>query len=150
MSEDNEKALDRARRLHEFLSEKAGAEESWTFIWFLQNQYGDSTHSPEALGGVLGGVLGGTLPEGYAAASVPKLDFEGVQDVLRFLIREVGDGTLQDTYPDYIDRCEVCGDLYDSESDGACLDFGDSPYHFCGECMYGDEYERKSEQGESQ
>ncbi len=35
--------------------------------------------------------------------------------------------------PDYIERCDVCGDLFDSESGGGYTENG-PPYHFCDGC----------------
>ena len=41
---------------------------------------------------------------------------------------------------DAIERCNVCGDLYDTGQSGACLDYGEPPHTFCGDCSYGDDY----------
>lgn len=45
---------------------------------------------------------------------------------------------------DYIERCCVCGDLYDSEREGDCLDYGRAPYHFCDSCISSDAYVKKA------
>ena len=42
--------------------------------------------------------------------------------------------------PNYIERCGVCGDLFDTRCDGTCLDYDDPPYHFCGGCESSPEY----------
>lgn len=45
--------------------------------------------------------------------------------------------------PDFIERCDMCGDLYDSNNEGACLDYGEPPYHFCYDCTYSQTFEQK-------
>ena len=44
---------------------------------------------------------------------------------------------------DHIERCDVCGTLYDSNREGGCLDYGDDPYFFCEGCTEGEEYRDK-------
>lgn len=102
MSEKNQSDLDRTKELFQFLQGKVSegytipvkeipkltADQAWTVIWYLANQYWQVT--------------------------------------------------------DHVERCCVCGDLYDSWSSGNCLDFGKAPHHFCENCMDGDEYFRKA------
>lgn len=45
--------------------------------------------------------------------------------------------------PDYIERCCLCGELYDSNREGACLDYGKPPYHFCEQCQDGEKFVSK-------
>jgi len=35
--------------------------------------------------------------------------------------------------PDFIERCDVCGDLFDSEQEGGYHEEG-PPYHYCDTC----------------
>lgn len=44
---------------------------------------------------------------------------------------------------DHIERCDVCGEIYDSSSQGDCLDYGGFPYHFCDNCRDSDHFTRK-------
>jgi hypothetical protein len=44
---------------------------------------------------------------------------------------------------DHIERCEVCGEIYETWSDGDTLDYGGKPYSFCGNCVDGEEYAKK-------
>ena len=44
---------------------------------------------------------------------------------------------------DRIERCCVCGDLYDADREGATLDYGKGPYMFCDNCRNGDEFAKK-------
>jgi len=78
--------------------------------------------------------LQGQIPEGYkiAKSHIPKLTADQAWTVIWFL------GNQYWEVPDFIERCGVCGDLYDSQSEGECLDFGKAPYHFCDQCSYGD------------
>lgn len=46
--------------------------------------------------------------------------------------------------PDYIERCDVCGNIFDANEEGSCLDFGEPPYHFCWYCGFREEYEEKA------
>jgi len=46
---------------------------------------------------------------------------------------------------DHIERCDVCGDLYDTHCGGECLDWGETPYHVCDECVHDDVVEAKRE-----
>ena len=84
--------------------------------------------------------LQGTLLEGYRipADDIPRLTDDQAWTVIWFL----GNQYWQVT--DYIERCEVCGCLYDSKSEGAYLDYGEAPYHFCDDCIYTTEYECKA------
>lgn len=44
---------------------------------------------------------------------------------------------------DKIERCCVCGTLYDTWQSGTCIGEGEPPYHFCDNCIYTEDYERK-------
>ncbi len=81
--------------------------------------------------------LQGTVPEGFQIDPVPKLTADQAWTVIWYL------GEMHWQVPDYIERCDVCGDLFDSNGEGDCLDYGEAPYHFCGECEYTNEYEAK-------
>ena len=85
--------------------------------------------------------LQGNVPEGCRidCGHVPKLTAEQAWTVVWHL------GNQYWQVPDDINRCCVCGDLYDSRGDGACLDYGKPPYFFCGACENGEEYEKKLE-----
>lgn len=84
--------------------------------------------------------LQGMIPEGYKIKrdSRPKLTAEQAWTVIWYL------GNQYWQVPDHIDRCDLCGDLYDSEREGGCLDYGKPPYHFCDVCMYSQEYGKKA------
>jgi hypothetical protein len=83
--------------------------------------------------------LQGKIPEGYCIAKKnrPKLTADQAWTVIWFL------GNQYWQVPDFIERCCVCGDLYNSYSEGDCLDYGKAPYHFCGSCLDGEEYAKK-------
>lgn len=83
--------------------------------------------------------LQGQLPEGYTIfrKKRPKLTADQAWTVIWYL----GNQYWQVT--DHIERCDVCGDLYETWSEGGCLDFGKAPYFFCGSCRDGDEYAKK-------
>ena len=102
MSNDNDNDLKRTQELYDFLQgempegthvakkhrPKLTADQAWTVVWYLGNQYWKVT--------------------------------------------------------DRVEKCCVCGDLYHTWQEGGCLDYGKAPYHFCGSCMDGEEYARKS------
>lgn len=83
--------------------------------------------------------LQGEVPQGcrYKKTHQPKLTANQAWTVIWWLGNEYW------KVPDYIERCDVCGSLYDSESEGDCLDFGKAPYHFCDSCMCAEKYGRK-------
>jgi len=90
--------------------------------------------------------LQGNVTDEYSidAGNVPKLSPDQAWAVIWYV------GELHWKIPDHIDRCEWCGDLYDSHSEGDCLDYGEPPYHFCDGCMCTTEYNAKlSEKDES-
>ena len=84
--------------------------------------------------------LQGTVPEGtiIAPGHVPNLTPDQAWTVVWFL----GNQYWQVT--DRIDRCEVCGDLYNSACGGETLDFGNAPYSFCETCREGDVAKKKA------
>ena len=86
--------------------------------------------------------LQGSVPEGckIEEAHIPKLTSEQAWTVVWFL------GNQYWQVKDYINMCDVCGELYNSHESGDCLDFGDAPYFFCDGCMSCGEYTTKHEQ----
>jgi len=83
--------------------------------------------------------LQGKIPEGYfiKRKAQPKLSADQAWTVIWYL------GNQYRQVPDFIERCDLCGELYNSHSEGACLDYGKVPYHFCEQCRDGDEFVRK-------
>lgn len=83
--------------------------------------------------------LQGRMPDGVRVDEIriPRLTPAQAWTVIWYL------GELHWQVPDHIERCDICGDLFDSEGDGSCLDGGGYPYHFCGSCESGDEYYEK-------
>lgn len=83
--------------------------------------------------------LQGKVPESVRIpkADRPTLTPEQAWTVIWFL------GNAYYEVPDFIERCEICGDLFDSNKGGSCLDFGKPPYHFCGDCDNGQAYADK-------
>lgn len=81
------------------------------------------------------GFLQGVIPEGYRIESsrVPRLGAEQAWTVIWYL------GNLDWQVTDHIERCGVCGCIYDSKCEGTCLDFGGPPYNFCDACQDGPE-----------
>jgi hypothetical protein len=85
--------------------------------------------------------LQGEVPENCRIdpARVPRLSSDQAWTVIWYL----GNQYWQVT--DHIERCGVCGDLFDTHSGGDCLDYGKPPYHFCENCCWGPEYAAKKE-----
>ena len=83
--------------------------------------------------------LQGKIPDGckIAESAVPKLTPDQAYTVLWWL----GSGYIQ--ISDYINRCDICGDLYDSNDSGWCFDFGKSPIFFCDACENTPEFAKK-------
>ena len=83
--------------------------------------------------------LQGKVPDRchLAESEMPTLTADQAWTVVWYL------GNLYWQVPDYIERCDVCGDLFDSNSEGTCLDYGDAPYDFCGACEDGEDAEEK-------
>lgn len=83
--------------------------------------------------------LQGVIPDGYKIrrSHIPKLTPEQAWTVIWYL------GNLYWEPSDQIERCDICGDLYDSRGEGSCLDYGRGPYFFCDNCCNGPEYDRK-------
>ena len=90
--------------------------------------------------------LQGNVPEGYQLESdaVPKLTADQAWTVIWYL------GELHWQVTDHIERCDVCGALYDTHGEGDCLDYGEAPYSFCDGCIYSTEYQDKREAEEKQ
>jgi hypothetical protein len=70
--------------------------------------------------------LQGEVPESCKIdeAHIPKLTPEQAWTVIWYL------GNQYWQVRDYIERCDICGDLYNSEESGDCLDFGDAHTFF--------------------
>ena len=85
--------------------------------------------------------LQGVVPKGIHLdpTAVPKLTDDQAWNVIWYL------GELSWQVTDHIERCEVCGELFNSNGDGTCLDYGEAPYHFCGCCEHSAECEAKRE-----
>ena len=73
--------------------------------------------------------LQGTLPEGYEVTTrkIPNLTPDRAWTVVWYL------GNLNWEVPDYIERCDDCGELFNSESEGSFREKG-PPHHLCGSC----------------
>ena len=88
--------------------------------------------------------LQGRVPDGYHVSDAPALTPEQAWTVIWYL------GNTYERVPDYIERCDICGALYNSEGEGDVLDYdtpdsgGKEPYHFCGSCMEKDEWHHKA------
>ena len=83
--------------------------------------------------------LQGDVPKGFVLHNVPKLDAPTAATVLYVLSAHFKGWCV----PDSIERCDVCGDLYDSDEGGKTLNFGEKPYYFCDDCEDGVEYRQK-------
>lgn len=83
--------------------------------------------------------LQGDIPDGYKIPKchVPTLTPEQAWMVVWYL------GNQYWQVSDSIERCDICGDLFDERREGDCLDFGKTPYHFCGSCNSGEDYYKK-------
>jgi hypothetical protein len=83
--------------------------------------------------------LRGNVPEGYEidAGHVPKLTADQAATVIWFL------GNMYWKVTDHVERCDVCGEWYNTWCEGECVDCPPAPYFFCGNCMDGEEAQRK-------
>jgi hypothetical protein len=72
--------------------------------------------------------LQGTIPAGFTIPpdEIPHLTPEQAWTVIWYL------GNLYWQVPDYIERCDECGDLYDTRSGGTYRE--EPPYHLCDNC----------------
>ena len=100
----------------------------------------DKDMDPLALTEELFKFLQGTVPSGYKVGRrrVPHLSEDQAWTVIWYL------GNLYQQIPDFIYRCDVCGELYNSEREGNCLDYGRAPYHFCNNCMDTEQWRKKA------
>ena len=73
--------------------------------------------------------LQGDIPDGYkiAAEHIPRLTADQAWTVIWYL------GNQYWRVPDTIERCDVCGELFDSNCEGGYTEEG-PPYHFCEAC----------------
>lgn len=83
--------------------------------------------------------LQGRLPEGICVpkSHKPKLTAAQAWTVIWHLGNEYWQ------VPDTIQRCGVCGDLFDSWRQGRTLDYGKAPYSFCDNCVDGEAFTKK-------
>ena len=83
--------------------------------------------------------LQGTIPDGYSIepSHIPHLTPDQAWTVIWYL----GNKYWQVT--DRVARCEICGAIYNEWCEGECLDGGPAPYHFCGNCLDGEEAQQK-------
>jgi hypothetical protein len=65
--------------------------------------------------------------EGTTVQHAPNLTPDQAWTVIRFL------GNKYYKVPDFIDRCDICGELYDSEREGSHDEHG-APYSYCDDC----------------
>lgn len=74
-------------------------------------------------------LLRGEVPEGceIPESDVPKLTPEQAWTVIWWL------GNQYWAVPDFIERCDICGGIFNSEAEGGFTEDG-PPYHFCGAC----------------
>ena len=96
--------------------------------------------SPEELSNVqeLHQFLQGHVPKGgYRVEHPPELDEDTAWTVVWFI------SSQYHQYSDAIERCDLCKSIYDSEREGACLDYGEGPFFFCYDCTYTPEFETK-------
>jgi hypothetical protein len=84
--------------------------------------------------------LQGKLPEGYKIPDKerPNLTAGQAWTVIWYL------GNLYWQVTDHIERCDLCGELFDTQRGGDCLDYGKAPYYFCDNCMASYEYALKA------
>ncbi|ODU24143.1 MAG: hypothetical protein ABS95_02215 [Verrucomicrobia bacterium SCN 57-15] len=89
--------------------------------------------------------LQGKIPEGYTIPEleIPKLTADQAWTVIWYL------GNLYWEVTDHIERCDVCGDLYDTWRSGETLDYGDGPYSFCDDCINGPDFAQKKNRNPS-
>lgn len=87
--------------------------------------------------------LQGRTPDGYIIQGdhQPVLTPDQAWTVVWYL----GNQYWQPT--DAVERCDVCGDLYHSWQEGECMDYGNAPYHFCGNCDRSPEAHAKARTG---
>lgn len=83
--------------------------------------------------------LQGQIPDGYFLKKrcIPRLTPDQAWMVVWYIQNQYRQ------FHDGIARCGVCGSLYDSWSEGACLDYGKAPYYFCDSCMRSEDYDKK-------
>jgi hypothetical protein len=79
-------------------------------------------------------LLQGTVPDGYKIpdADVPRLTADQAWTVVCYL------GNQYWQVPDHIERCGICGWLYDSNAEGESFD-GVPPHNVCDGCCETDE-----------
>ena len=83
--------------------------------------------------------LQGTVPEGHVIeqSHVPHLTPDQAATVIWYL----GNKYWQVT--DHVERCDVCGEWYNTWCEGATIDCAPPPIYFCGNCCEGEEAQRK-------
>ena len=104
----------------------------------------DKNPDPLALTEELFAFLQGTVPSGCKVPRryAPCLTADQAWTVIWYLgeleTRVAGRDLL------VIERCDVCGTLYNTESSGDCLDYGRAPYSFCDHCMDTEQWYKKA------
>jgi len=83
--------------------------------------------------------LQGNLPDGYivSPSHMPKLTPDQAATVIWYL----GNQYWQVT--DHVERCDVCGEWYNTWSEGETIDCAPPPIFFCGNCRDGEAAQRK-------
>ncbi|MFA5262373.1 MAG: hypothetical protein WC378_01010 [Opitutaceae bacterium] len=83
--------------------------------------------------------LQGRTPDGYVIGPdhMPKLTPDQAATVIWYL------GNQYWKVTDHVERCDVCGDWYDTWCEGATIDCPPVPIFFCGNCCDGEEAQRK-------
>lgn len=84
--------------------------------------------------------LCGECPKGYRVSKshMPQLTPDQAWTVIWYL------GNQYWEVPDFIERCDICGALFDTNSSGSILDYGRAPHHFCDDCLDTDTWYRKA------
>ena len=84
-------------------------------------------------------VLQGRFPEGYTMKdeAVPKLTPDQAETVIWYL------GNLHWQVPDHVERCDVCGEWYNTWSEGETNDHEPGPVFSCGNCIDSEETRRQ-------
>ena len=83
--------------------------------------------------------LQGEIPEGYQIRDerLPRLTPDQAWTVVWYL------GNLYRQIPDRIERCELCGDIYDTWQEGETNDHRPGPVFVCGMCINSEEAQRQ-------
>lgn len=72
-----------------------------------------------------------------AKSHMPKLTADQAETVIWYL------GNQYWQVSDHVHRCCVCGNFFDKDNSGDCLDYGKPPIFFCDSCIHSEAYVRK-------